>query len=242
MEYWLKQLASYLFVLFLMKMAVLVIFAIFPFLFDVGSWILGLFGNHKDFQVLFSMALFPLAMNILQFWLIDSLLRHNPYTSSYSKINPDDEDDFLNRSDRLSSESHFSDAGPSGDGLSRSHGRAHSIGEVSVEEDEERPNRHMQPHASASSRSRRRASPSHTDQPYDYPPPTDLYGSVLKSPPLRATRPTDEMQRQASLTLSDHGSEEEAGPESIQQALSNSKGSLRSETHHLKQVNADSNK
>lgn len=84
-EYWLKQLASYLFVLLLMKMAVLLLFAIFPFLFDVGSWLLGLFGSHKQAQVLFSMALFPLAMNIIQFWLIDSLLRHNPHTSAYAK-------------------------------------------------------------------------------------------------------------------------------------------------------------
>lgn len=86
-EYWLKQLASYLFVLLLMKMAVLLLFAIFPFLFDMGSWLLGLFGNHKQVQVLFSMALFPLAMNIVQFWLIDSLLRHNPHTSAYAKTN-----------------------------------------------------------------------------------------------------------------------------------------------------------
>ncbi|KAJ9477371.1 Vacuolar membrane protein [Pseudozyma hubeiensis] len=233
-EYWLKQLASYLFVLFLMKMAVLVIFALFPFLFDVGSWILGFFGSHKDVQVLFSMALFPLAMNVLQFWLIDSLLRHNPYTSAYSKVNPDDED-FLNSSDRISHESQHSndDVG----------GRAHSIGEASDDEADDLDKRHIQPHASGSGGSRRRPSPQRSatsDQPYDYPPPADAYGSVHKSPPLRPARPTDEMRRQASLTLSDAGSDQDTDGRSIHQTLSDSKASLqRAETHHLKQVAKD---
>lgn len=239
-EYWLKQLGSYLFVLFLMKMAVLIVFAIFPFLFDVGSWILGLFGSHKDFQVLFSMALFPFAMNVLQFWLIDSLLRHNPYTSAYSKINPDDEE-ILNSSDRVSSESRFSHDGPSGD-------HAHSIGEASEDEADEQAKQHIQPNSLGVGKSRRRpspqrSSPSQSDQPYNnYPPPNDLYGSVLKSPPLRPTR-ADEMRRQASLTLSDPGSEEETGTQSIGQSLSNSRASLkRSESHHLKEVSTDSSK
>ena len=243
-EYWFKQLGSYLFVLFLMKMAVLVVLAIFPFLFDVGSWILGFFGNHMDFQVLFSMALFPLAMNVLQFWLIDSLLRHNPYTSAYSKINPDDEE-FLNSSDRISQDSRFSESRPSADVLG--HPPAHSIGAASDEEADEHPQRHIQPHASGSGKSRRRPSPQRTspslaDQPYDYPPPTDLYGSVHKSPPLRPSRPTDEMRRQASLTLSDAGSDDDVAP-GIHQALSSSKASLqRSESHHLTHVSTDSNK
>ncbi|KAJ1019428.1 hypothetical protein NDA16_004545 [Ustilago loliicola] len=241
-EYWLKQLGSYLFVLFLMKMAVLIVLAIFPFLYDVGSWILGLFGSHKDFQVLFSMALFPLAMNVLQFWLIDSLLRHNPYTSAYSKINPDDEE-FLNTSDRVSQDSRFSESRPSLDGR----GRAHSIGEASQDEADDHKTRHIQPHATGSNSSRRRpspqrSSPSQADQPYDYPPPNDLYGSVHKSPPLRPSGPPDEMRRQASMTLSDHGSDDEPGSQSIHQALTSSKASLqRSESHHLKQVGNDSN-
>lgn len=234
-EYWLKQLASYLFVLLLMKMAVLVIFALFPFLFDVGSWILGFFGNHKQFQVLFSMALFPLAMNVLQFWLIDSLLRHNPYTSAYSKVNPDDQD-FPNSSDRISHDSRRSDQ----DG----HGGAHSIGEASDDEQDDLDGRRIQPHGSGSSKSRRRPSPQRSqatsDQPYNYPPPTDLYGSVHKSPPLRASRPTDEMRRQASLTLSDAGSDQDSASQSMYQPSSNSRASMqRSESHHLKQVGAD---
>ena len=226
-EYWFKQLGSYLFVLFLMKMAVLVIFALFPFLFDVGSWILSFFGSHKDFQVLFSMALFPLAMNVLQFWLIDSLLRHNPYTSAYSKINPDDAE-FLNSSDRISQDSRFPESRPS---LERGAG-AHAIGEASDDEPECTDN--LQAHASSSAKSRRRASPSAADQPYNYPPPTDLYGSVHKSPPLHPSRPTDEMRRQASLTLSDAGSDQDADGRA--QNLTSSIASLRPESHILKQV------
>ncbi|SNX82759.1 related to Vacuolar membrane protein [Melanopsichium pennsylvanicum] len=241
-EYWLKQLGSYLFVLFLMKMAVLLVLAIFPFLFDVGSWILGLFGNNKDFQVLFSMALFPLAMNVVQFWLIDSLLRHNPYTSAYSKINPDDEE-FLNISDRVSQDSRFSDTRPSADGPAPSH----SISVASDDEADDSTKLHIKPHASGSGKSRRRPSPQRSSPslaglPYEYPPPADLYGSVHKSPSLVPSKPTDEMRRQASLTLSDPGSDEENGSQSIHQTLSSSKASLqRSESHHLKNVSTDIN-
>ncbi|KAI3480120.1 hypothetical protein L1887_57719 [Cichorium endivia] len=217
LEYWLKQLASYLFVLLLMKMAVLVVLAIFPFLFDVGSWILGFFGSHKDAQVLFSMALFPLAMNVLQFWLIDSLLRHNPYTSAYSKINPDDEA-FLNTSDRISQDSHFSESA-----LDHSAQPHHAIGRDSDEDED----------AQASAKSRRRPSPqraatSDADRPYD----------------LRPNRPIDEMRRQASLTLSDPDADADDNmTASIHQAMSSSKASIqRPESHHLKQVSDERNR
>ncbi|PWN35390.1 uncharacterized protein FA14DRAFT_115574, partial [Meira miltonrushii] len=75
MTFFFRQLAMYLLSLLLMKIMVLILFGIFPFLFDIGRWVLNLFGDHKKAQVFFVMALFPLAMNTLQFWLIDSVLR-----------------------------------------------------------------------------------------------------------------------------------------------------------------------
>ncbi|KAL9932622.1 hypothetical protein V8E36_008321 [Tilletia maclaganii] len=87
MSYWGKQLASYLFAILVMKLFVTGIMWMFPFLFAFGKWLLSLFGKHRNAQVLFVMALFPLAMNIIQFWLIDSLLRHDPSTSVYAKLN-----------------------------------------------------------------------------------------------------------------------------------------------------------
>ncbi|KAN0060877.1 hypothetical protein ACQY0O_006611 [Thecaphora frezii] len=86
LSYWLKQLALYLFVLLIMKLCVLLLLYAFPVLVDLGNAILDLFGTHKDAQVVFSLAAFPLAMNVVQFWLIDSLLRHNPSTSKYAQL------------------------------------------------------------------------------------------------------------------------------------------------------------
>ncbi|KAK0550815.1 hypothetical protein OC846_002351 [Tilletia horrida] len=87
MSYWGKQLATYLFAIFVMKIFVTGIMWLFPVISSFGKWVLSLFGRHRNAQVLFVMALFPLAMNVLQFWLIDSLLRHNPNTSVYAKLN-----------------------------------------------------------------------------------------------------------------------------------------------------------
>lgn len=118
LSFFFRQLALYLLSLLLMKIMVLVLFAIFPFLSGIGRWVLGLFGEDRRAQVFFVMALFPLLMNTvqvrgfwklrvsrsrqipprfmltrtslpqlpishLQFWLIDSVLRHNPQTSRY---------------------------------------------------------------------------------------------------------------------------------------------------------------
>ncbi|PWN94073.1 hypothetical protein FA10DRAFT_264663 [Acaromyces ingoldii] len=83
LTFFFRQLSLYLLSLLIMKILVVLLLALFPFLFDVGRWILDLFGHAREAQVLFVMALFPLAMNTLQFWLIDSLLRHNPHTTKY---------------------------------------------------------------------------------------------------------------------------------------------------------------
>ncbi|CAD6961743.1 unnamed protein product [Tilletia controversa] len=87
MSYWGKQLVTYLFAIFIMKIIVTGIMWMFPFFFALGRWLLSFFGKHRNVQVFFVMALFPLAMNVIQFWLIDSLLRHNPTTSVYAKLN-----------------------------------------------------------------------------------------------------------------------------------------------------------
>ncbi|PWN24489.1 hypothetical protein BDZ90DRAFT_212407, partial [Jaminaea rosea] len=75
LSYWSKQLGMYFFALFIMKVIVTLLFVLFPFLFALGRWLLGLFGEAKNVQVLFVMCIFPLLMNTMQFWLVDSLLR-----------------------------------------------------------------------------------------------------------------------------------------------------------------------
>ncbi|WFD18780.1 hypothetical protein MCAP1_000991 [Malassezia caprae] len=78
LQCWLRQTGVYLLGLVAMKALVLVVLAWLPFLVAFGSWLLGLFGTHRAMQVVFVMALFPMAMNMLQFWLIDSMLLYRP--------------------------------------------------------------------------------------------------------------------------------------------------------------------
>lgn len=86
---WLRQTGVYVLALSLMKLVVLALIAILPVLILFGNWILSLFGDQRAWQVVFSMAIFPLAMNTLQFWLIDSMLLYNPEHSSYSHLHDD---------------------------------------------------------------------------------------------------------------------------------------------------------
>ena len=83
---WCRQTGVYVLALFLMKLCVSVMLVIFPFLIWFGNWLLNLFGDHRDWQVIFSMAIFPLAMNIVQFWLIDSMLLYKPGRLSYVRL------------------------------------------------------------------------------------------------------------------------------------------------------------
>ncbi|KAF9498810.1 hypothetical protein BDN71DRAFT_305920 [Pleurotus eryngii] len=82
--YWLKQAAAYVLALTTMKFVVLAIFAVFPGIFKFGEWLLGWTwtGEGDALQVTFVMGIFPIAMNILQFWLIDSIVKASSTTSS----------------------------------------------------------------------------------------------------------------------------------------------------------------
>ncbi|KAL7413066.1 vacuolar membrane protein-domain-containing protein [Mrakia frigida] len=72
---WAKQAAVFVSSLLIMKSSVLVIFAVLPEIFSFGSWFLSWLPPSG--QVVFVMAIFPLAMNILQFTLLDSVLKHS---------------------------------------------------------------------------------------------------------------------------------------------------------------------
>lgn len=65
-SFFFRQLSIYLFSLFLMKVMVVVVFAILPSLSNIGRWVLERFGDDRRAQVFFVMALFPLAMNTVQ--------------------------------------------------------------------------------------------------------------------------------------------------------------------------------
>ncbi|KAG0702407.1 vacuolar membrane protein-domain-containing protein [Suillus ampliporus] len=75
--YWTRQAAVYVFALTTMKMLVVGLFAAWPGISKVGDWLLSwtAIGDGDAFQVIFVMGLFPIIMNILQFWLIDSIVK-----------------------------------------------------------------------------------------------------------------------------------------------------------------------
>ncbi|KAI0775900.1 vacuolar membrane protein-domain-containing protein [Trametes elegans] len=74
-NYWLRQSAVYVFALTTMKLLVVAVFAALPVIFDVGEWLLTFLGHSDTAQVIFTMGIFPILMNVLQFWLIDSIVK-----------------------------------------------------------------------------------------------------------------------------------------------------------------------
>ncbi|KAG8931962.1 hypothetical protein FRC02_001842 [Tulasnella sp. 418] len=89
--FWAKQAAVYIVAIVSMKLVVLIVFTLFPSTFRVGDWLLSWTGGRGQVQVVFVLGIYPIFMNILQFWIIDSIVKasvllldldtHNPATS-----------------------------------------------------------------------------------------------------------------------------------------------------------------
>ncbi|KIJ69796.1 hypothetical protein HYDPIDRAFT_77379 [Hydnomerulius pinastri MD-312] len=83
-KYWIRQTAVYAFSLTTMKLLVVALFAVWPGISEVGDWLLSWtsVGEGDAFQVIFVMGIFPIIMNVLQFWLVDSIVKAstNPVT------------------------------------------------------------------------------------------------------------------------------------------------------------------
>ncbi|KAI7898888.1 vacuolar membrane protein-domain-containing protein [Cokeromyces recurvatus] len=76
MKNWTKQLVVYIMTLITMKIVVVILFSICPWLESFGKWVLSwTMGNYR-IQVVFVMLIFPLIMNIVQFWIIDTIVKH----------------------------------------------------------------------------------------------------------------------------------------------------------------------
>jgi hypothetical protein len=58
-----------------MKLVVLIMFMAFPWLPHVGDWALGWTEGNEKLQIVFVMMLFPLIMNALQYYIIDSYIK-----------------------------------------------------------------------------------------------------------------------------------------------------------------------
>ncbi|RKP06696.1 Vaculolar membrane protein-domain-containing protein, partial [Thamnocephalis sphaerospora] len=77
MAAWLRQLCIFVLALASMKMLVLIVLRIFPFFFWFGKWALAPVETIGDqrVQVVVVMLIFPLVMNIIQFWLVDGVIK-----------------------------------------------------------------------------------------------------------------------------------------------------------------------
>ncbi|KAG2195994.1 hypothetical protein INT47_011499 [Mucor saturninus] len=73
---WAKQLGVYILALVTMKVVVLFLFGICPWLEGFGEWVLSWTAGNYRLQVLFVMLVFPLVMNIVQFWIVDTIVKH----------------------------------------------------------------------------------------------------------------------------------------------------------------------
>lgn len=101
--WWLKQSLIYFIALTGMKLFVYLLFKMLPWLPWVGDWALKWTEGNEALQIAFSMFIFPLAMNALQYWIIDSFImekRTKDSNVAYERVQggdgeEDDDDDDL---------------------------------------------------------------------------------------------------------------------------------------------------
>ncbi|CAO3632941.1 unnamed protein product [Cunninghamella blakesleeana] len=109
---WLKQLSVYTLSLMIMKVLVVIIFHLCPWLEDFGNWVLGWTSGNYKLQVAFVMLVFPLIMNILQFWIIDNIVKHhdkNPIRLRHPYGDDDDVENLLSTMENDDDEHHQRD-------------------------------------------------------------------------------------------------------------------------------------
>ncbi|KAG8218988.1 vacuolar membrane protein-domain-containing protein, partial [Butyriboletus roseoflavus] len=73
--FWVRQTAVYVFSITTMKLLVVALFAVWPGISSIGDWLLSWIGDEESVQVIFVMGIFPIFMNIVQFWVIDSIVK-----------------------------------------------------------------------------------------------------------------------------------------------------------------------
>lgn len=97
--WWLKQSVIYFAGLFGMKVCVLIIFIMMPWISQVGDWALRWTEGNEKLQVAFVMMIFPLIMNALQYYIIDSFIKQKvtDHEMLPSEDNDDDDDDYERR-------------------------------------------------------------------------------------------------------------------------------------------------
>ncbi|KJR89458.1 vacuolar membrane protein [Sporothrix schenckii 1099-18] len=112
--WWLKQSILYFCGLFGMKICVLIIFIVMPWISHVGDWALGWTDGNEQLQIIFVMMLFPLIMNALQYYIIDSFIKDQT-TATDSGSGPDRVGLYDHLSDSADDEGSDTDGGDSDD-------------------------------------------------------------------------------------------------------------------------------
>ena len=85
-----------------MKLFVLFLFAVFPWLPWVGDWLLRWTEGNEAIQIAFVMFIFPLIMNGVQYWIIDSFIMDKDRGKGgdgYQQVQSHDDDDDLDGRD-----------------------------------------------------------------------------------------------------------------------------------------------
>ena len=80
--WWLKQSLIYFIGLLCMKTCVFIIFELLPWIVQVGDWALRWTEGNEAVQIAFVMLIFPLIMNALQYYIIDSFIKNNKATAA----------------------------------------------------------------------------------------------------------------------------------------------------------------
>ncbi|KAL1583722.1 hypothetical protein WHR41_07471 [Cladosporium halotolerans] len=87
-----KQLLIYTIGLVCMKLFVWLLFALLPWLPWVGDWALRWTEGSEALQIAFVMFIFPLLMNILQYYIIDSFIKDSKRGQGYQEVRGDEAD------------------------------------------------------------------------------------------------------------------------------------------------------
>lgn len=91
--WYLKQLLIYFIGLVGMKLFVWFLFAALPWLPWVGDWALRWTEGNEALQIAFVMFIFPVAMNAIQYWIIDSFIMDKKKDQGYQQVNTSEDGD-----------------------------------------------------------------------------------------------------------------------------------------------------
>ncbi|EMC95761.1 hypothetical protein BAUCODRAFT_148638 [Baudoinia panamericana UAMH 10762] len=106
-SWYLKQLMIYFIGLVFMKLFVFFLFAAIPQLPWIGDWALRWTKGNEVLEVTFAMFVFPLAMNAVQYWVIDNFImdkKQSGQKAGYEEVHAEDDDAGGDRSGAVRSE------------------------------------------------------------------------------------------------------------------------------------------